>query len=73
MPLLRGAEARLALDDVAALIMEPAMCNAGAIMPPAGYLEGVRAACKKHGTLLIFDEVITGFRSRPAVRNSSSA
>ncbi len=58
-------EARLAAGDVAALIMEPAMCNAGAIHPAPGYLEGVRAACSKHGTVLIFDEVITGFRVAP--------
>jgi glutamate-1-semialdehyde 2,1-aminomutase len=58
-------EARLAAGDVAAVIMEPAMCNAGAIMPAEGYLEGVRAACSRHGTVLIFDEVITGFRVAP--------
>ncbi len=58
-------EARLAAGDVAAVIMEPAMCNAGAIHPAPGYLEGVRAACSKHGTVLIFDEVITGFRVAP--------
>lgn len=55
-------EERLARGDVAALIMEPAMCNTGAIFPAAGYLEGVRRACSKAGTVLIFDEVITGFR-----------
>ncbi|MCC7283187.1 MAG: aspartate aminotransferase family protein [Acetobacteraceae bacterium] len=58
-------EARLAAGDVAAVIMEPAMCNAGAIFPKPGYLEGVRAACTKAGTVLIFDEVITGFRVAP--------
>jgi glutamate-1-semialdehyde 2,1-aminomutase len=62
---LAAVEARLAQGDVAALVMEPAMCNAGAIMPLPGYLEGARAACTKHGTLLIFDEVITGFRVAP--------
>lgn len=55
-------EERLGRGDVAALIMEPAMCNTGAIFPTAGYLEGVRQACSKAGTVLIFDEVITGFR-----------
>lgn len=55
-------EERLDRGDVAALIMEPAMCNTGAIFPAAGYLEGVRQACSKAGTVLIFDEVITGFR-----------
>jgi glutamate-1-semialdehyde 2,1-aminomutase len=58
-------EERLARGDVAALIMEPAMCNTGAIFPAAGYLEGVRAACDRHGTVLIFDEVITGLRVGP--------
>lgn len=62
---LPALEARLAAGDVAAVIMEPAMCNAGAIAPLAGYLEGVRAACTRHGTVLIFDEVITGFRVAP--------
>ncbi|MBB5752729.1 aspartate aminotransferase family protein [Prosthecomicrobium pneumaticum] len=55
-------EARLAQGDVAAVIMEATMCNAGAIRPADGYLEGVRAACSAAGTVLIFDEVITGFR-----------
>jgi glutamate-1-semialdehyde 2,1-aminomutase len=53
---------RLSRGDVAAVIMEPAMCNTGAIFPLPGYLEGVRDACTKAGTVLIFDEVITGFR-----------
>ena len=49
-------------DDVAAVIMEPVMMNAGAIEPQPGYLAGVRAACDRYGVVLIFDEVITGFR-----------
>ena len=53
---------RLAQRDVAAVIMEPAMCNAGAVAPAPGYLEQARAACEANGTILIFDEVITGFR-----------
>jgi glutamate-1-semialdehyde 2,1-aminomutase len=53
---------RLAEGDIAGVIMEPAMCNQGAIAPLPGYLEGVLAACRSNGTLLIFDEVITGFR-----------
>ena len=53
---------RLAEGDVAAVLMEPAMCNQGAIAPAPGYLESARAACRDHGALLIFDEVITGFR-----------
>ena len=59
---LERLEARLAKGDVAGVIMEPAMCNQGAIEPSAGYLQGALAACRKHGALLIFDEVITGFR-----------
>lgn len=53
---------RLGHGDIAAVIMEAAMCNAGAIHPLPGYLEGVREACTRVGTVLIFDEVITGFR-----------
>jgi glutamate-1-semialdehyde 2,1-aminomutase len=56
---------RLARGDVAAVIMEPAMCNTSAILPAAGYLAGVRAACSETGTILIFDEIITGFRLAP--------
>lgn len=48
--------------DVAAVIMEPIMCNTGCILPYEGYLEGVRALCDEHGVVLIFDEIITGFR-----------
>lgn len=58
-------EARLAEGDIAGVIMEAAMCNAGAVHPRPGYLEGVRAACTRHGAILIFDEVITGFRLAP--------
>jgi glutamate-1-semialdehyde 2,1-aminomutase len=57
--------ARLDRGDIAAVIMEPAMCNAGAIRPVPGYLEAVREACTRNGTLLIFDEVVTGFRLAP--------
>lgn len=59
---LAALEARLAKGDVAAVLMEPAMCNQGAIAPAPGYLEGALAACRKHGAILVFDEVITGFR-----------
>lgn len=59
---LAAVEARLARGDVAAVLMEPAMCNQGAIAPAPGYLEGVRAVCTQTGTILVFDEVITGFR-----------
>lgn len=59
---LGALEARLAKGDVAAVLMEPAMCNQGAIAPAPGYLEGALAACHRHGAILVFDEVITGFR-----------
>ena len=58
-------EERIGRGDVAAVLMEPVMCNTGAILPKAGYLDGVRAACTRTGTVLIFDEVITGFRVSP--------
>lgn len=48
--------------EIAAVITEPIMANLGLIMPEKGYLEGIREITKKYGVLLIFDEVITGFR-----------
>ena len=48
--------------SIAAVILEPVPCNYGLILPAEGYLSGVRELCTKHGCLLIFDEVITGFR-----------
>ena len=52
---LHGAE------TIAAVIVEPMAGSTGVLMPPKGYLEKLRAITKKHGILLIFDEVITGF------------
>ena len=52
----------LPAHDVAAVIMEPAAINAGCFEPPAGFLERVREWTSRHGAVLIFDEVITGFR-----------
>ena len=49
-------------DDVAAVIMEPVMANAGLIIPEPGFLEAVRELTAEKGIVLIFDEVITGFR-----------
>jgi glutamate-1-semialdehyde 2,1-aminomutase len=49
-------------EEIAAVITEPVMGNAGCIEPRPGFLEGLRALCDRHGSLLIFDEVITGFR-----------
>lgn len=52
-------------QTVAGVIMKPVMCNSGVITPRPGYLEKVRELCTACGTLLIFDEVITGFRLAP--------
>ncbi len=52
---LHGAE------TIAAVIVEPVAGSTGVLLPPKGYLERLRAISKKHGILLIFDEVITGF------------
>ncbi|MGH8112006.1 MAG: aspartate aminotransferase family protein [Rhodanobacteraceae bacterium] len=49
-------------DSIAAVITEPVMCNTGCILPEPGYLEAMRALTQRHGIVLIFDEVITGFR-----------
>ena len=47
---------------VAAVMMEAILCNSGCLLPQPGFLEGVRKLTERHGALLIFDEVITGFR-----------
>ena len=51
--------------DIAAVIAEPIACNAGVLMPDEGFLEKLQAICHDSGALLIFDEVITGFRLAP--------
>lgn len=48
--------------EIAAIILEPVPCNYGLILPKPGYLQAVRELCDKHNIVLIFDEVITGFR-----------
>jgi len=49
-------------DDVACVIVEPVAANMGLVAPAPGFLEGLRAECDRVGALLVFDEVITGFR-----------
>ncbi|WP_088049443.1 aspartate aminotransferase family protein [Virgibacillus dakarensis] len=49
-------------EEIAAVIMEPVMCNSGCISPKQGYLEKIREMTSELGIILIFDEVITGFR-----------
>jgi beta-alanine--pyruvate transaminase len=48
-------------STIAAVIVEPVACSGGIFVPPAGYLQKLREICDKHGILLIFDEVITGW------------
>ena len=48
--------------EIAAIITEAIMCNSNVIFPKPGYLEGIRSLCDERGIVLIFDEVITGFR-----------
>ena len=49
-------------DNIAAVLTEPVMCNTGCILPKPGYLEGMRELTAERGIVLLFDEVITGFR-----------
>jgi len=49
-------------DEIACIIVEPVAGNMNCIPPVPGFLEGLREVCDKHGTVLIFDEVMTGFR-----------
>lgn len=59
---IEAVENVLSQENIAAVIVEPILQNIGIVKPNLGYLEAVRSLCDKHGTLLIFDEVKTGFR-----------
>lgn len=50
-------------DEIAAVITEPIMCDSGPVLPKEGFLQGLRDLTTKYGIVLIFDEVITGFRA----------
>ncbi len=58
---LEGLVALHGADTIAAVMVEPVAGSTGVLVPPAGYLRRLRELCTKHGILLIFDEVITGF------------
>jgi len=62
---LEAARRKLKTKEYACMILEPVMGAAGFITPEPGYLKGLREACSETGTVLIFDEVITGFRLAP--------
>jgi glutamate-1-semialdehyde 2,1-aminomutase len=59
---LEAIAAMLRTTEVAAVIVEPVAANMGVVPPADGYLAGLRELTERHGALLIFDEVITGFR-----------
>jgi len=56
--------------QIAAIIIEPVAGNMGCIIPEHGFMEGLREICDMEGIVLIFDEVMTGFRLAPAVHRS---
>jgi glutamate-1-semialdehyde 2,1-aminomutase len=51
--------------EIAAIIVEPVAGNMGCILPAAGFLQGLRGICDAEGIVLVFDEVMTGFRLAP--------
>jgi glutamate-1-semialdehyde 2,1-aminomutase len=62
---LEVAKKRIRTKEYACMILEPVMGAAGFITPEPGYLQGLREVCDETGTLLVFDEVVTGFRLAP--------
>ena len=64
---LKAVETTLAMahSELAAIIMEPLLCNSSCLMPKPGFLDGVRRLAEQYHVVLIFDEVITGFRVAP--------
>lgn len=53
-------------DQVACVIMEPLLTGFGTFMPAEGYLQGLKDVCRRHGALVIFDEIVSGFRVSPS-------
>lgn len=62
LDLLARTVDEIGADNVAAVILEPVAGNMGLVLPAEGYLQGIRDLCSQHGIVLIFDEVMTGFR-----------
>ena len=58
---LERIAANIGAENIAACIVEPVAGSTGTLVPPKGYLKKLREICDKHGILLIFDEVITGW------------
>ena len=58
---LERIAANIGAENIAACIVEPVAGSTGTLVPPKGYLKRLREICDKHGILLIFDEVITGW------------
>ncbi|MCW3070283.1 MAG: argD [Bacteroidetes bacterium] len=58
---LKKVETQLKQKDVAAFIMEPVPCNLGVYIPKEAFMQGLQKLCRKYGTLLVIDEVATGF------------
>ncbi|MDE0309988.1 MAG: aminotransferase class III-fold pyridoxal phosphate-dependent enzyme [Acidiferrobacterales bacterium] len=60
---IEAVENVLKFNNIAAIVLEPVLQNIGVVKPQPGYLESIRRLCDIYGTLLIFDEIKTGFRS----------